>query len=99
MVEESDPKVHYFYLSHLTGTKKEMASKNRLEFGMKREMPLPSLYSRSVGLNCALNKMTEFLQGETRNSGANNIFTFDANGFYNRMEMLQRENYCKNILV
>lgn len=35
--KQSDPKVHYFYLIHLTDThtKKEMASKNRLEFGMK----------------------------------------------------------------
>lgn len=62
-------------------------------------MPLPSLYSRSVGLNRALNKTTEFLQGETRNSGASNIFTFDQNGFYNKPEMLQEENHCKNILV
>lgn len=51
-------------------------------------MPLPSLYSRSVGLNYALNKTTAFLQGETRTSGANNVFTFDQNGFYNKMETL-----------
>lgn len=51
-------------------------------------MPLPSLYSRSVGLNYALNKTTAFLQGKIRSSGANNVFTFGQNGFYNKMEML-----------
>lgn len=96
MVQESDLKVHYFYLSHLTGTKKRHGFQGQLEFGMKRgKYPfLPP--SRSVGLNHALNKTTEFLQGETTNGGANNIFAFDQNGFYNKTEMLPGENHWKN---
>lgn len=53
-------------------------------------MTLPSLYSRSVGVNYALNKRTAFLQAETRTSGANNVFTFDQNGFYNNMQIIPK---------
>jgi len=88
-VEEPDPEVHYFYLSHLTGTKKRDGFQEQIGiWDEEREMPLPSLYPRSAGLNSALNKTRAFLQGETRNTGANNISTFDQNRFYSNMEML-----------
>lgn len=94
IVEESDPKVYCFYLRHLTGTKKEMA----WIWDYEREMTLPSLYSRSVGVNYALNKRTAFLQAETRTSGANNVFTFDQNGFYNNMQIIPKIFWFKKWL-
>lgn len=62
MVEESDSEVDYFYLSYLTGTKQEMASKDRFGRGMKGgKCPPPFFNSGSAGLNCAFNNTTTFL--------------------------------------
>lgn len=66
MVEESDSEVDYFYLSYLTGTKQEMASKDRFGRGMKggkcTPHPHPPFFnSGSAGLNCAFNNTTTFL--------------------------------------
>lgn len=55
-VERSDPKVHYFYPTHLTDAhkKRERFQEQAWIWDEGREMLLPSFYSGPAGLNCVL---------------------------------------------